>query len=257
MEIDKFLVTQVSPKVFYIPDFVSEAEEKLLLEKVYDAPKPKWTQLSGRRLQNWGGLPHPKGMVQEAMPQWLTKYTDRVASYDFFDGRLPNHVLVNEYTAGQGIMPHVDGPLFHPAITTISLGSQTLLDFYRPITDTICGESDRICGNQLTMSLFFEPFGDIVQLYWCCYETESGFESRYIMSILLHPRSLVIFKDDMYKVYLHGIKESTTDTITTSVINPDPRKQLGIGETLQRGTRVSLTIRNVPKVLRLKLGLQK
>ena len=77
------------------------------------------------------------------------------------------------------------------------------------------------------------------------------------MSILLHPRSLVIFKDDMYKVYLHGIKESTTDTITTSVINPDPRKQLGIGETLQRGTRVSLTIRNVPKVLRLKLCLQR
>ena len=29
--------------------------------------------------------------------------------------------------------PHHDGPLYHPVVTTISLGSHTLLDFYRPV----------------------------------------------------------------------------------------------------------------------------
>lgn len=59
---------QLPDNVFYIPDFISEAEEKLLYDKVYSAPKPKWVQLAHRRLQNWGGLPHPKGMVQEDLP---------------------------------------------------------------------------------------------------------------------------------------------------------------------------------------------
>ena len=76
-----------------------------------------------------------------------------------------------------------------------------------------------------------------------------------MMSILLRPRSLVIFKEDMYNVYLHGIKETSVDTITDTTINPDKRKTIYIGQTLERGTRISLTIRHVPKVLKLKLGL--
>ena len=52
-------------------------------------------------------------------------------------GHLPsenpaNHVLLNEYTPGQGIMPHVDGNLFFPTITTLNLGSHTILKFYDP-----------------------------------------------------------------------------------------------------------------------------
>lgn len=31
-------------------------------------PQPKWTQLSHRRLQNWGGIPHLKGMIAEEIP---------------------------------------------------------------------------------------------------------------------------------------------------------------------------------------------
>lgn len=104
------------------------------------------------------------------IPQWLQQYCQRVADVYPFGGKEPNHVLVNEYTPGQGIMvssvlspqahkdtcvaiscsngthpasstpsslppcqPHHDGPLYHPVVTTISLGSHTLLDFYRPV----------------------------------------------------------------------------------------------------------------------------
>ena len=45
--------------------------------------------------------------------------------------KLANHVLLNEYLAGQGIMPHLDGPMFHPTISTISLGSTAVIKFYK------------------------------------------------------------------------------------------------------------------------------
>ena len=34
----------------------------------------------------------------------------------------PNHILLNEYLPGQGIIPHLDGDLFYPTIATVSLG---------------------------------------------------------------------------------------------------------------------------------------
>ena len=55
-------------------------------------------------------------------------------------GHLPekswaNHVLLNEYTPGQGIMPHLDGDLFFPTISTVNLGSHSVLNFYDPIKE--------------------------------------------------------------------------------------------------------------------------
>lgn len=60
---------QIPKTAIYIPNFVSSLEEKELIQKVYSAPKPKWTQLKNRRLQNWGGIPHPKGMIPEKIPE--------------------------------------------------------------------------------------------------------------------------------------------------------------------------------------------
>ncbi len=65
----------------------------------------KWTMVKGRRLQNWGGFPHPKGMVQEPLPNWLKAVGERMRKeVGVFDGLAPNHVLINEYTPGGGIM---------------------------------------------------------------------------------------------------------------------------------------------------------
>lgn len=91
--------------------------------QVYGVPGSKWTTLSHRRLQNWGGTPHPKGMLVEKIPsvsnkqsllclymkspylfQWLDQCCGKVAKLGVFEGNPPNHVLINEYTPGQGIM---------------------------------------------------------------------------------------------------------------------------------------------------------
>ncbi|KAL4659628.1 alpha-ketoglutarate-dependent dioxygenase alkB6-like, partial [Arapaima gigas] len=214
------------PTVYYVPDFVTKSEEMYLLEQVvYKAPKPKWTQLLGRRLQNWGGLPHPNGMITEKLPVWLQQYCDKISALGVFGGKTANHVLVNEYNPGEGIMPHVDGPLYYPTVTTISLGSHTLLDFYHSVS-AAQDDSPQTEGN------------------------------RYIMSLLVEPRSLLVLRDDMYVQFLHGIQGVNQDTITDKVANLSATNVV-LGDCLTRSTRVSLTIRHVPKVLRTTLRLGK
>lgn len=59
---------------------------------------------------------------------------------------------------------------------------------------------------------------------------------------------------DMYTHLLHGISERRTDIINTdSVRNIGQCLTLRNGDRVDRTTRVSLTIRNVPKTLKMKL----
>merc|ERR1711971_979191 len=91
---------------------VTEQEEENTLRNIHKAPKPKWTNLLNRRLQNWGGLPKPKGMIAEHIPNWLQTHIDKVHQLGIFGDEnttKPNHVLINEYEPGQGISPHLDG----------------------------------------------------------------------------------------------------------------------------------------------------
>lgn len=222
-ELKQFVVKDAPQTAYYVPDFISEEEESYLLQEVYKSPKTKWTQLSGRRLQNWGGSPHPKGMLVEKIPDWLRSYCEKISSLGAFNGKTANHVLVNEYKQGEGIMPHEDGLLYHPTVTTISLGSHTLLDFYRPVSGQD-GEAP---------------------------QTE---ENRYQFSLLVRPRSLLILQDEMYRSLLHGIQGQDGDLLTDQVVNMSAAGAQP-GETLTRGTRVSLTIRHVPKVIKTKLVL--
>lgn len=126
-------------------------------------------------------------------------------------------------------MPHVDGSLFYPTVSTISLSSHTLLDFYEP----------------------FKELEDGLE--------ENSFEKRYLFSLLLEPRSLLILKDKMYEVYLHGIKEMEEDCIdTTAILNYEnlSQKEKYLNSTMvKRDTRVSLTIRNVPRIIKINKNL--
>ena len=92
--------------MFYIPDFLTAEEETAMLAEAACAPPEKWTNLSGRRLQNWGGIPLPSGLTQvEALPPWLTATIDRVVTGGIFPaGTRPNHVLLNTYLPGEGML---------------------------------------------------------------------------------------------------------------------------------------------------------
>ncbi|XP_041468463.1 alpha-ketoglutarate-dependent dioxygenase alkB homolog 6-like isoform X1 [Lytechinus variegatus] len=234
VSLNEYRVKNAPNMVYYIPNFVTEEEGKYLLNQVYTAPKPKWTQLSNRRLQNWGGLPHPKGMIAEELPKWLDVYANKIAGLGVFGDHIPNHVLVNEYQSGQGIMPHEDGPLFYPVVSTISLGSHTFLEFYKK----------REMNN-----------GDLQQSSDEGIQSNSDF-SEPCFSLLLEPCSLLILQDSMYTDHLHGIAERTTDIITSSVANLSATGYQ-VDQEIERTCRVSLTIRYFPKTLKFKLKFGK
>lgn len=214
LKLKNFKVANAPDTVYYIPNFISQQEEDHILKNVYSVPKPKWTCLKNRKLQDWGGIPHKNGMITEDIPSWLRIYMDRVSELNAFNGKSANHVLVNEYNAGQGIMPHLDGPLFFPTITTISCGSHTILEFFKNDTE----RREKVCD------------------------------------LILERRSLVVLKDDMYTKYLHSISEIESDEVKKSCVNVDLCKDLKIGGIYARETRISLTIRNVPKVAKFNMN---
>lgn len=85
---------------------------------------------------------------------------------------------------------------------------------------------------------------------------KASLESRYHCSILLEPRSLVVVMGEMYTHYLHGIAERDADTLGAHVANLSQcSASYSLDQTLTRTTRLSLTIRNVPKVLKVHLKL--
>lgn len=146
-------------------------------------------------------------------------------------------MLVNEYQPGQGIMPHSDGPLFHPIISTISCGSHTVLEFTAaPATDDDATADDAASAD-VRPTLRRKP-------------STAGFQ------LMVERRSLLILQDDMYHRYLHGIAERHVDRIADDMLNLQQcSDERPFGEQVTRQKRVSLTIRHVPKTSRLKLQL--
>lgn len=147
--LDAAKITSLPATAYYLPDFISEEEERMILDKVRPsprlvlsnpaldllitsppprslqiatAPRPRWKQLTHRRLQTW-----PSDLVQDRLldaplPPWLeTPVVSRLLSLPLSDNddgdavrhifadsphQRPNHVLINEYPPGIGIMPH-------------------------------------------------------------------------------------------------------------------------------------------------------
>lgn len=156
-------------------------------------------------------------MIAEPIPQWLDKYLEKIHGLNVMDGKKPNHVLVNEYLPGQGIMPHLDGSLFYPTITTISAGSHIVLNFLEPTED------DTI-------------------------------NTKPVFSFLLEPRSLLILQEKLYTRYLHCIEPVKEDLLDASIVNINMCSDKYVRHiTVPRETRLSLTIRHVPKTTSFKI----
>ncbi|XP_014086463.1 alpha-ketoglutarate-dependent dioxygenase alkB homolog 6 isoform X2 [Bactrocera oleae] len=238
MDFSDFKVRECPPSAVYIPNFITSEEEKRILSQISRTPKPKWTQLLNRRLINYGGVPHPNGMLAEEIPEWLQVYMGKINNLNFFQSQKANHVLVNEYLPGQGIMPHTDGPLFHPIISTITCGSYTVLNFFaRKVSKSNDNQSHLQKNDNDT-----EPL-------------QREYLTREInFKMLLEPRSLLILKDELYNNYLHGIDEVKQDVLCDKICNYENCERVHkVGSILKRGIRISLTIRHVPKTTTMKL----
>lgn len=93
-------------------------------------------------------------------------------------------------------------------------------------------------------------------------------DPRPLVSLLLEPRSLVITRAALYTGHLHGIEERTEDVLAAASDNDDGpvpdgavrvanwravrAEEARTGGTLVRETRVSLTCRDVERVLAVK-----
>ncbi|KAF6076532.1 alkB-like protein 6 [Phyllostomus discolor] len=126
--------------------------------------------------------------------------------------------------------PHEDGPLYYPTVSTISLGSHTMLDLYKPR----------------------QPEDDD-------HTEQPRPPPRRVTSLLLEPRSLLVLRGTAYTRLLHGIAAAQVDQLDTASLplNAAACQSAQPGACLVRGTRISLTIRRVPRVLRAGLLLSK
>lgn len=199
-------------RVWLVPDFVDEEQEASLLAAA-TGPAARWTQVSGRRLQALGGTVHESaGLLPAALPKWVRPLLARLQATGHFGAATLNHVLVNSYAAGEGILPHQDGPLYLNAVAIVSLGAEAVMEF--------------------------TPHQRLVD----------AAPAPAAVRVWLPRRSLLLFADEAYTDYLHGIPARAADELS-GVCNP-PASGGGAAAVQRRGTRVSLTCRSVLKVRR-------
>ncbi|KAF8588035.1 hypothetical protein K439DRAFT_1336264, partial [Ramaria rubella] len=142
MDLSSFRVPCPVDEVFYISEFVSEEEEVYLQRKISDSSHVKWKTLPNRRcMRVCGDLTTSNVLIPQKLPTFITEYPDiikRLRDTGLFacskHGE-PNHIIVNEYEPGQGIMPHEDGPSYHPVVATLSLGSHAVFNYHRYLED--------------------------------------------------------------------------------------------------------------------------
>jgi len=173
-------------------------------------------------------------------------------------------------------MAHEDGPMYHPVVATVSLGSHTILHYYRYQEES---------GLQ-------DDFNSSVQSPPTMDSHSRPIDPRPVLSILLEPRSLVVTTNDLYRSHLHGIDNVATDHFLAHGLGtepladsedatrgPNPKYPLDRisvanwallgdsdilntvreGGSLKRSTRISLTCRVVERAINpriLALGIE-
>ncbi|KAL7552825.1 hypothetical protein ACHAWF_018716 [Thalassiosira exigua] len=211
--------------VFYSKEFLSHDQAEEILHFVRDIPKyfccddgTKGT--AGKRLSEreesvrhngkWTRLKHARRKVALfdgticSLPPILLRLSKTLRAIGAFPpSSPPNHVLVNEYQPGEGIMPHTDGPAYESCSAIISLGGSDVIFKLRPRQLHTGVESDHS-------------------------RAESQGESLDI--VLAGQGSILLFTNDAYLNFTHQIDECLEETTND-------------GETVVSGYRVSLTFR--------------
>ncbi|KAL1742063.1 hypothetical protein HDZ31DRAFT_44085 [Schizophyllum fasciatum] len=249
--------------VYYIPNFVTAEEEAYLLRKIQESPTQNWKQLKKRRFvcMDIFAITAKNVLLAKELPVFVSSYPDiisRLKATGAFEGSphgQPNHIIMNEYLPGQGIMPHEDGPAYHPVVATISLGGHAVFHYYRYAPDASTDGEPAPEGN-----------------YDSPAHASHGrrIDPKPVLTVLLEPRSVVITTGTLYKTHLHGIRDITEDAFAPAAPNGEPRlpdldveldnwalladeetkAAIENGHTLPRATRYSLTCRDVAHVLK-------
>jgi len=202
---------------------------------------------------------HEKGLLPQALPSWLTRITDRICQWTGLFPSAINHVLINEYHPNQGIMPHQDGPAYYPVVAIISLASPVVINFtpHQKLKEQQDTDPQDLLAHELPSPAETENNGSGSQERGATNESDPSSSS-----LMLMPCSLLIFKDQAYTDYLHGIQDSELHNLdkVENVSQCQELKHLhsdsilgGMSmeehDTFRRSaTRVSLTCRLVLKV---------
>ena len=139
------------------------------------------------------------------LPPPLAEIARELVKRDVFPSSCPpNHVLLNEYQPGQGILSHTDGPIYDHRTATLSLGSDIVIEFTK-----------RLAADEI------------------------GTVTKTTKTVLLESGSLLVFQGDAYLNYCHGIPMDVLQDITTDECLNAPPHQI-----ISRGLRYSLTFRH-------------
>jgi alkylated DNA repair protein alkB family protein 6 len=229
-----FITDNPKPYITY-PTFIINTNKTQI-------PAARWTHLTHRRLQAIPStLTKNNTLLAAPLPAYLiTPILPRFEALAIFKETphgQPNHVLVNEYRKGEGIMPHEDGDAYAGVVATVSLGGGLCLDVLpKPVSrgeETARDEEDELK----------------IQL-----EEEKGREYNLPTRIFQEPRSLLITTGTAYRELMHGIRGIEVDedlregTVANwALLGDKARIEEDVGRNV-RGTRVSLTYRDVLKV---------
>lgn len=249
-----YLLCQDPASIYYIPDFLPLSEnQEALLEWLQKLPENSHSQSSSQEYTEkdangaWTEMKFAKRRValfeastlhhnppdaasksthnnsnpslQFASYPILQRLADALVSQGVFSGEQPpNHILINEYHPGQGIMAHTDGPAYFSRTATLSLGSDVLISFTkRPNYDK--NDTKNAMGNT--------DINPTCKEHIC----------------LLQKGSLLVFEDRAYLDYCHGIKDRILlERITDECLNAT--KDHSVGTSIARGYRISLTFRH-------------
>ena len=117
------------PGLAYLPGYVTEAEERVLIEAIDALP---WNTEWKRRRQPYGAG-YGSADSSPPIPEWGRQLADRMLA-DGLTDRPFDQMLVNEYLPGQGIASHRDYPAFGNTVVSLSLLSACVMDFRHPDT---------------------------------------------------------------------------------------------------------------------------
>lgn len=215
--------------VYYIQDALDPRTEESILtciEREGAKGPDVWKQLRTRRLQCWGRIiPPTQGRCESSnytdtdssgptsFPSWLSAIIDALVRASVFsEADRPNHVLINEYSAHEGIMHHTDGPAYLDRVAILSLGTPCVMTFRRRYTERPSEESvtdntgigkEIGKGNESTIATESNSNIGLSQ--------DIGYRhNQDVFSLVLQPRSLLVFTGDVYSEYMHGIADGKT-----------------------------------------------